>query len=104
MTHQVTVDNGAEEDIEVQVQEIKQITITANEVTKASKHPAAQASASAAAQIQPVAQNAPFLASNATIMLPPASSAPVSNQIEDDPASILEEDQTSLFVAVAVAN
>lgn len=100
MTHQIIVDNKSQENIEVQVQEIKQIKIVVPKATKASKT-AAEASASATVQIPQVAQGAPFLASNATVMLPIGASKPVSNQIETDPAAILEEDQTNLFVAVA---
>jgi len=101
MTHQVKADNGASKDVQVQVTEIKKITITANEATKASKASAAQASASAGVQIQQVAPNAPFLASNATIMLPPGSGAPAASQVEADPAAILEEEQTTLFVSTS---
>jgi len=101
MTHQVKADNGAAQDVQVQVTEIKKLTITANEATKASQNSAAQASASAGVQIQQVAQNAPFLASNATIMLPPGSAAPAASQVEADPAAILEEEQTTLFVSSA---
>lgn len=99
MTHQLKVDNGASQNVQVQVTEVKKITITANEATKASQNSAAQASASAGAQIQQIAQNSPFLASNATIMLPPGASVPASGTVEFDPAAILEEQQTTLFVS-----
>lgn len=99
MTHQLKIDNGASTNVQVQVSEVKQITITANEATKASQNSAAQASASAGVQIQQIAQNAPFLASNATIMLPPGSATPSNGQIVADPAAILEENQTTLFVS-----
>jgi len=102
MTHQVKAENaGAKKDVQVQVTEIKKLTITAQEATKASQNSAAQASASAGVQVQQVAQNAPFLASNATIMLPPGASAPAAQQVEADPAAILEEEQTTLFVSTS---
>jgi len=99
MTHQLIANNGKSQNVQVQVTEVKQIIITANEATKASQNSAAQASASAGVQIVPIAQNSPFLNSNATIMLPPGASPPSNGEIDKDPAAILEEEQITLFVS-----
>lgn len=54
---------------------------------------------SAAAAIQTIDANAPFQASNATVMLPAGSSPPSFNTTETDPAAIVEADQNDAFVS-----
>jgi hypothetical protein len=104
MTHQVKADNQAAEEIAIQVTEVKQIIIA--EPTKASKNEAKEsaASASAAAAMQTVTDpNAPFAASNATVILPSGAPAPTAPNVDFDPAAILEDGQTGLLVMQAAA-
>ena len=103
MSHQVRADNGAAQEISVQVTEIKQLVIVApTGATGASPTAASQdaaASAGAVAAMQTVSDaNAPYVPSNQTVILPAGAPAPVAQNVELDPAAIVEEAQTDLFV------
>ncbi len=119
MTHQVKAkgknSNGKDQTI-IAVTEIEAITISSSnsnsnkgnsnkgnsnkgsaQATDASNQ-AASASVSALAAIQTVEPNAPFAASNATVMLPSGAAAPAFANVDLDPARIIEADQTDVFV------
>jgi len=103
MTHQVKANNAnAVEEIQIMVTEAQAITIGAQQVAQATginaQLQASAASANAVAAMATADPNAPFAASNATMLLPSGASAPTMDNVSADPANIVEEEQTTLFV------
>jgi len=103
MTHQVRANNlNAVEEIQIMVTEAQAITIGTQQVAQATgtnaQLQASAASANAVAAMATADPNAPFAASNATMLMPFGASAPTMDNVSNDPANIVEEDQETLFV------
>jgi hypothetical protein len=107
MKHQLRADNGKQNDITVQVTEVVAITIsnsnqnggngrTTDNALAASA--ATAASGAVANAIQTMNPNAPFPASNQTVLLPSGAAAPQGQNTEIDPAAIVEDVTVELIV------
>jgi hypothetical protein len=105
MKHQLKADNKAQTDITIQVTEVEVITISNSDSkhkgTKTKTHnglTASAASGAVAAAMQTVDPNAPFTASNQTVIMPSGAAAPSGLNVDSDPAAIVEELQVDLIV------
>jgi hypothetical protein len=103
MKHQLRADNKAKEEVTIQVTEVLAITISNSNrhgtKTKDGNNIAATAASGAVANaIQTVDPNAPFMASNQTMLLPSGISAPQSQNVDLDPAAIVEEVAVNVIV------
>ncbi len=116
MKHQLRADNGKNQDVTVQVTEVQIITISNNNGSdrngngkgtqtqclgqgNINNNVAATAASDAVANaIQTVDPNAPFSANNQTLLLPSGAPAPVGNNVELDPAAIVEDLANGLLV------
>lgn len=104
MKHQLRADNRKQNDIIVQVTEVVAITISnsshnGGKGTKTNNVLAATAASGAVANaIQTVNPNAPFAASNQTMVLPSGAAAPQGQNVEFDPAAIVEDVTVELIV------
>lgn len=105
MKHQLRADNKAQSDITIQVTEVEVITIDNSD----SKHKdtktkgghdlvASGASGAVAAAMQTVNPNAPFAASNQTVIMPSGAAAPQGQNVDSDPAAIVEDVAVDLIV------
>jgi hypothetical protein len=105
MKHQLRADNKAQSDIIIQVTEVEVITIDNSD----SKHKdtktkgghglaASGASSAVAAAMQTVNSNAPFAASNQTVIMPSGAAAPQGQNVDSDPAAIVEDVAVDLIV------
>lgn len=118
MRHELRADNGAKNEVVVQVTEVEVITIdnsrsgngngrkgsrtrAAGEVGTAGNVLAATAASEAVANaIQTVDPNAPFQATNQTMLLPSGAPAPSNSNVNLDPAAIVEPNRNGLIVEV----
>jgi hypothetical protein len=97
MKHQLRADNKAQNDIIVQVTEVVAITISnsnhgGTHMTNTGNSLAATAASGAVANaIQTVDPNAPFPSSNQTMLFPSDAPAPQGQNVEFDPAAIVED-------------
>lgn len=105
MKHQLHADNKAKEDVIIQVTEVVAITISNSKSslkstkTKGGNSIAATAASGAVAKaIKTVDPNAPFTASNQTMILPSGAPAPQGQNVDIDPAAIVEELAIGLIV------
>ena len=105
MSHQLLADNKARTDITIQVTEVEVITISNSD----SKHKgsktktnsgfvASAASGAVAAAMQTVNPNAPYMATNQTVIMPSGAAAPQGQNVDSDPAAIVEEVAIDLIV------
>jgi hypothetical protein len=118
MRHQLRADNGAKNEVIVQVTEVEVITIdnsgrsngngrkgsrthAAGEIGTTGNVLAATAASEAVANaIQTVDPNAPFQATNQTMLLPSGAPAPSNANVDLDPAAIIEPNRIDLIVEV----
>ena len=105
MKHQLRADNKAQTDITIQVTEVEVITISNSDSkhkgTKTKNHNGLAASAASGAvanAIQTVDPNAPFMATNQTVIMPSGAAAPQGQNVESDPAAIVEDVAVDLIV------
>jgi len=106
MKHQLRADNKAKEDIIIQVTEVVALTISnSNSNRKGTKHTkagsnlaATAASAAVANAIQTVDPQAPFQATNATMIMPSGAAAPQGQNVDLDPAALVEDLTVDLIV------
>ena len=105
MSHQLLADNKARTDVTIQVTEVEVITISNSD----SKHKgsktktnsgfaASAASGAVAAAMQTVNPNAPYMATNQTVIMPSGAAAPQGQNVDSDPAAIVEEVAIDLIV------
>jgi len=106
MRHQLLADNKAQSEIIIQVTEVVAITISdsnskhrgTKQIKTGSNLAATAASGAVANAIQTVDPNAPFPSSNATMLLPSGAAAPQGQDVDFDPAAIVEETTVDLIV------
>lgn len=118
MRHQLRADNGAKNEVTTQVTEVEVITIDNNgrsngngqkgsrthaggEIGATGNVLSATAASEAVANaIQTVDPNAPFQATNQTMLLPSGAPAPSNANVDLDPAAIIEPNRNDLIVQV----
>ena len=116
MRHELRADNGAKNEVIIQVTEVEVITIdnsrrgngndrkgsrtrAGGEIGTAGNFVAATAASEAVANaIQTVDPNAPFQSTNQTMLLPSGAPPPSNSNVELDPAAIIEPNRNDLIV------